>query len=593
MRIRFWIMLVVSVALLWVADEGFAGRGGGGRGGGGGGRGGGGGGARPSGGGGYGGARPSGGGARPSTLPSGGGGRTPSFTPGGGGNRPAQLPNGGLGSRPSQLPSTGSKLGSGNRPSTLPSTRPDLGGRNGTGRGGQISTLPAIGLGTGAAGIADRIGGNRPTTLPGIGEGRPSQLPARTPEQRRDALGDRLAGGERPSQLPARDWGQVRQGWQDRRDEIRNDWQDYRDEARDDWQNWFDDHYWWHGGWYWGHAPGYWGRWDYLWDNYPVAGAIGLTWWAANTMCYTYGCGGDYYNPYCAEDAPYYSYYSEPIVTQPVEAPAEGSALPPGVSKEAVEKFDQARAAFMDGKYEKALKLCDEVGVLLPHDAVLHEFRALVLVALARYTEAAAALHAVLAVGPGWDTKTLTSLYPNMATYTSHLRALEAERDKSPKAADIRFLLGYHYLTLGHQKDALYQFQKALELQPKDEVAAALVASLSPRDEKKIETPKGSAPEAVPADKVVGNWTASGSGTAKYSMKLAKEGTFEWEFSRGSRKQNVKGVYTVEGNVLAMEPDGGGVMLAELTVKDKDTLHFKMIGGKADDAGLDFRVASK
>jgi tetratricopeptide (TPR) repeat protein len=466
-----------------------------------------------------------------------------------------------------------------------------VGGRGNVGRGDRISTLPAVGLGAGAAaGIADRIG-KHPTQLPGLGEGRPSQLPARTPEQRRDALQDRLAGGERPSQLPARDWGQVRQDWQDRRDEIRNDWQDYRDQARDDWQNWFDDHYWWHGGWYWGYAPGYWNRWDYLWDNYPVAATIGLTWWAANTVGYEFGYG-DYYNPYCAEGTPYYSYYAEPVVTQSVETVPEGSGLPPGVSQEAIDKFDQARAAFKDGKYEKALKLCDEVAVMLPHDAVLHEFRALVLVALERYTEAAAAIHAVLAVGPGWDTKTLTSLYPNMDTYTAHLRALEAARNKSPKSADLRLLVGYHYLTLGHMKEALYEFGKALELQPNDAVAAALVASLTPRDEKKSETPASPAPESIPADKVVGDWSATGAGTAKYAMNLAKDGTFTWEFSRGSRKQNMKGVYSIEGNILAMEPDGGGVMLAELELKQQDKLHFKMIGGKADDPGLEFRLAS-
>jgi hypothetical protein len=72
-------------------------------------------------------------------------------------------------------------------------------------------------------------------------------------------------------------------------------------------------------------------------------------------------------------------------------------------------------------------------------------------------------------------------------------------------------------------------------------------------------------------------------------LTLGKEGTFTWKFSRGSRKQEVKGVYALEGNVLAMEPDTGGVLLAELTMKASDGLHFKMIGGAADDPGLEFR----
>src|SRR5262249_48151995 len=201
------------------------------------------------------------------------------------------------------------------------------------------------------------------------------------------ALHERFAGEGRPSQLPARDWNQVRQDWQQRRDDIREDWQSYRDHARDDWQNWFDDHYWWHGGWYWGHAPGYWHRWDYLWDRYPVAAAIGLTWWSVNCLGYQFGYA-DYYNPYYAETMVFN--YAEPVVSLPVEAPLPGVGLPQGVSQEAIAKFDQARAAFLEGKYEDALKLTDEAVAKLPHDAVLHEFRSLVLFALKRYTESAA-----------------------------------------------------------------------------------------------------------------------------------------------------------------------------------------------------------
>jgi tetratricopeptide (TPR) repeat protein len=399
--------------------------------------------------------------------------------------------------------------------------------------------------------------------------------------------GDRFTGENRPGQLPARDWSQVRQDWQGQRDQIREDWQNHRDEAREDWQNWFDDHYPWYGGWYWGHAPGYWNRWDYLWDNYPVASAVGLTWWGANALASTFGYG-DYYNPYY-EESPVVN-YSEPVVSMPVEtASLQESGLPPGVSQEAVAKFDQARAAFMEGDYEKALKLTDEAVAKLPHDAVLHEFRSLVLFAMHRYTASAAAIHAVLAVGPGWDVKTLTSLYPDMDTYTKQLRALEASRDKNPKAADVRFLLGYHYLTLGYPEEALAEFRQAAKLQPKDAVVASLVATLSPRDAKPADAPADKAPEPVPPDEIVGAWTAAGKGKAQYSMDLGKDGKFSWAYSRGSKKEEVKGVYTVEGNVLAMEPDTGGVLLAELTPKGTDALHFQMIGGGTNDPGLAFQ----
>ena len=72
-------------------------------------------------------------------------------------------------------------------------------------------------------------------------------------------------------------------------------------------------------------------------------------------------------------------------------------------------------------------------------------------------------------------------------------------------------------------------------------------------------------------------------------MSLNKDGSFSWGFTSGKRKEEVKGVHTIEGNVLAMEPDSGGILLAELSTKGQDTLNFKMIGGNSDDPGLEFR----
>src|SRR5262249_14270450 len=158
----------------------------------------------------------------------------------------------------------------------------------------------------------------------------------RNPQERRQALQERLTGEGRLDQLPARDWNQVREDWQQRRDTVRDDWQSYRDTARDDWQNWFDDHYPWYGGRYWGYAPGYWGLWDYLWDQYPVAAAVGLTWWGANSLGYQFGCA-DYSNPYYAETMTVN--YSEPLITMPLEitvpvVEAAPTSLPPGVSRD-------------------------------------------------------------------------------------------------------------------------------------------------------------------------------------------------------------------------------------------------------------------
>jgi tetratricopeptide (TPR) repeat protein len=444
-------------------------------------------------------------------------------------------------------------------------------------------------------------------------------------EGRQDTRGDRQENRQetRANRQETRqeNRGDRQENWQEQRDQIRQDWQDYRDQAREDWQGWLEDNYGMYGDWYGGYAPGYWGQWDQLWDNYPVAAVAGLTWWGANALGSLFGYS-DYTNPYYAESMPAYyaepilaesyysSGYSEPatvtVTTEQVQQAAPvtqtqgvtaAAAQAPGVSSEGLSNFDQAREAFLQGQYEQALKLTDAAVAQMPRDAVLHEFRSLVLFALGRYAEAAAAIHPVLDVGPGWDWKTLSSLYPSTDVYTQQLRALEAARDKASKAADLRFLLGYHYITCGYNDQALTEFRRAVELQPNDSVAASLVATLSPRDAQAAPTAQAApaaTAKAVPPDSVVGNWKAAGKDKSKYSMSLRKDGSFTWGFTKGKRKQEVKGVHTVEDNVLAMEPDSGGVLLAELTLKDPDTLHFKMIGGASGDPGLDFqRQASR
>ena len=88
----------------------------------------------------------------------------------------------------------------------------------------------------------------------------------------------------------------------------------------------------------------------------------------------------------------------------------------------AVALFDAGRAAFQQGNYTDALAQADAALAKLPGDTTLHEFRALCLFALSRYDEAAAALYAVLSVGPGWDWATLIGLYPSIDPYTQQLR---------------------------------------------------------------------------------------------------------------------------------------------------------------------------
>src|SRR5262249_45416960 len=93
-----------------------------------------------------------------------------------------------------------------------------------------------------------------------------------------------------------------------------------------------------------------------------------------------------------------------PVTTQ--DAAYEDVADDPNAS-EAARMLDEGRNAFRNGDFQTALAKADAAIRLLPSDTTLHEFRALALFAMGRYSEAAATIYAVLAVGPGWSWETV------------------------------------------------------------------------------------------------------------------------------------------------------------------------------------------
>ena len=167
---------------------------------------------------------------------------------------------------------------------------------------------------------------------------------------------------------------------------------------------------------------GYWNSWNYrpwLWGGAGFATGLIL---GSTAPAVVYA--NPYYDP-GPDIVPVYD-YSQPIaVPQPVEVPSvpvDGDVPPPPDqpappqppvqpsdenSTAAVNLLNESRDAFMKNDYDKAQQAIDKAVKLLPNDPTLHEFRALVLFARADYREAAAAIYAVLAVGPGWDWDTL------------------------------------------------------------------------------------------------------------------------------------------------------------------------------------------
>ena len=130
----------------------------------------------------------------------------------------------------------------------------------------------------------------------------------------------------------------------------------------------------------------------------------------------------------------------------------------------------------------------DQAIKVLPNDAALHEFRALTLFAMKKYKDAAGTLYAVLAVGPGWTWDTVKSLYAKKETYEQQLKDLTAFAQANPKDAAAQFVLAYHCLVLDARDTAVKYLNRVVELNPKDQLAAAMAQaisqSLAPADDK-------------------------------------------------------------------------------------------------------------
>jgi hypothetical protein len=94
---------------------------------------------------------------------------------------------------------------------------------------------------------------------------------------------------------------------------------------------------------------------------------------------------------------------------------------------------------------------------------------------------------------------------------------------------------------------------------------------------------------AIDAAKLLGTWNATRGGKASFALTLDKEKSFTWTYAEGKTKQQVKGAYALNGNVLALEPDAGGVMLAEITEPQAGTFVFRTVGAPKNDPGLTFR----
>ncbi len=320
----------------------------------------------------------------------------------------------------------------------------------------------------------------------------------------------------------------------------------------------------------------------------------GLGGWGLGSLIYNSGYLG-YSNPYYVITSSTGYNYSQPIQVS-YNPTLEVSQSDPNSGDE---MFNSAVAAFQQYDYDSALDITNKGIDQYPDDAVLHEFRSLVLFARKDYQQSAATIHTVLAIGPGWDWTTLSSMYASVDVYTQQLRMLEAFTKANPQDAAGQFLLAYHYMSCGHPDAGVGPLQQVVKLMPNDRVALDMLRMVStPKENVAGELTQSPAPSREPARvevkpispaTLIGTWKAGRADGSAFSLTLTKDANFTWNFAQKDQKaQEFDGTYSLEGNVLALERKDGGSLIAELTPSDDAKFNFKLLGAPEDDPGLDF-----
>lgn len=321
----------------------------------------------------------------------------------------------------------------------------------------------------------------------------------------------------------------------------------------------------------------------------------GLGGWGLGSLMYNSGYLG-YSNPYYSNSGALGHNYSQPI---PVAYNTAYQVAHPDPNS-AEELLNAADAAFQQNDFDKALDLADQGVKQYPDDAVFHEFRALVLFARSDYQQAAAAIHSVLAIGPGWDWTTLSSMYASVDVYTGQLRTLEAFTKANPQDAGSRFLLAYHYLSCGHTADAARHLTQVVKLMPADRIAADVLRMVAAPVTKATPGAAPSPPskelsttiaETKPINLMLlfGSWQAARPNGSTFQLKLTDDAMFTWSFAAKDQKsQEFSGNYTLDKNILVLERKDGGSLIAQVTPDGNGKFNFKLVGAPGDDSGLDF-----
>jgi hypothetical protein len=358
-----------------------------------------------------------------------------------------------------------------------------------------------------------------------------------------------------------------------------------------DWPWWYQPDYgsWHHGHWHGDYIQGGLHRddWRHV-DTSEHQWLAGLASWGLGNLIYRTGYQF-YVNPYCVRPIVLGTTtidYSRPIAVQRSvyeRAFASDEAKAAQLRTQALQYFAIARRAFYLGDLNAAFDNVNRGIALMPDDTAMHEFRGLVLFAAGKYREAAEVVHAVLAVAPGWDWTTLNALYQDTNIYARQMRNLEDYVQENPRDAGARFLLAYHYITLGHPESAAEQLRSVRSLAPSDRLANDLLDMFADEHANEDQAEEELSPTE---EQLQGEWEAR---RPEGKIELEIDGDeFAWDYDLDENDDEFKGKFILAQDVMVLAAANGSQMVGRVSMKNRDRFTFRLIGADDDDPGIVF-----
>jgi hypothetical protein len=185
---------------------------------------------------------------------------------------------------------------------------------------------------------------------------------------------------------------------------------------------------------------------------------------------------------------------------------------------------------------------------------------------------------------------------------------LENYVQSHPDAASARFLLAYHYLTIGSPDAAADQLRQVVQLKPTDNLSRQMLALLDSAKQTSAvaeQTPPPPAaqanvssaiqPAVAPAAEIqpaalVGTWNAQPDRNSSIKLTLQPDGSFTWDVAKPDGQTQLRGNYAIgNANQLTLAQDQqGGTLAGSVAWSDNGRFTFRLTGAPTSDSGLTF-----